>query len=87
MWLLKARKEMLVTFLDEAGIEHDGDGGVEDLPDDLEADKVKAAVDKLLSDHPAGEVALYLHLFQMQRSDGWSAIADVLESDKRVKLA
>ena len=87
MWLLKARKEMLVTFLDEAGVEHDGDGGVEELPEDLEADKVKAAVDKLLSAHPSEEVALYLHLFQLQRLDGWSAIADVLENDERVKLS
>lgn len=87
MWLLKARKEMLVTFLGEAGIEHDGEGGVDELPDDLEADKVKAAVDKLLSEYPGEEVAIYLHLFQLQRLDGWPAIADVLENDDRVKLA
>ena len=87
MWLLKARKEMLVTFLDEAGIAHDGDGGVDDLPEELDGVKVKAAVDKLLAGHPAEEVALYLHLFQQQRSEGWPEIAEVLENDERIRLA
>lgn len=87
MWLLKARKEMLITFLDEAKIEHDGEGGVEDLPEELDAELAKAAIEKLLEEHPAEEVTLYLHLFQLQRSDGWKAIADALENDERLKLA
>ncbi len=87
MWLLKARQEMLVTFLDEAGVEHDGEGGVDDLPEELDADKVKAAVEALLAAHPSEEVALYLHVFQMQRSEGWPEITDILENDERVTLA
>ena len=60
---------------------------MEELPDDLEADKVKEAVDKLLAAYPGEEVTLYLHLFQLQRSKGWEAIADILENDKRLQLS
>ncbi len=86
VWLMKGNQEMLVKFLDEMKISHDGEGSVEDLPDELDADALKDAVEKLLADHPPGAVAIYLHVFRAQRSDGWPALNELLESDERLKL-
>ncbi len=87
VWLLKAKKEMLVSFLDGMGIEHDGEGSVEELPEDLDADKLSGAIDALLEKHPADAVTVYLHLFQSQRPGGWESLAALLEGDERLSLA
>ncbi|QQL45186.1 hypothetical protein [Sulfuriroseicoccus oceanibius] len=86
VWLMRARSEMLVKFLDAAGISHDGEGAIDDLPETLEAEKVKAGVDALLADYPGEEVAVYLHVFQGQTNDGWPELATVLAEDERLKL-
>lgn len=86
VWLLKSRQEMLVQFLDALGIEHDEDGSVEDLPDNLDGDKLAGAVDALLAEFPAPEVTIYLHMFQHQTDDGWPALAEILDSDARLSL-
>ncbi|MDG2125437.1 MAG: hypothetical protein P8J87_17165 [Verrucomicrobiales bacterium] len=85
VWLMRARGGMLVEFLDAAEVEHDGEGGVDDLPERLEADKVRVAVDTLLEKYPAEEVALYLQLFQRQTENGWPEIAAELESREVLK--
>jgi len=87
VWLLKAKKEMLVDFLDAVGIEHDGDGAVEDLPEEFDADKLKAGIDKILADHSADAAKIYLHLFQTQRTEGWDELGKVLEEDERLAFA
>lgn len=71
VWLLRERSAMLVTFLDALGIEHDGKGGVEDLPRELDSAKLREAVAKLEVEYPIEEVRLYLHLFQRQQQGGW----------------
>ena len=86
VWLLKAKKEMLVGFLDEAGIEHDGEGSVDDLPDEFEEGKLESAVEKILADNPADAVKLYLYLFQTQRPGGWDQLTKLLEEDERLAL-
>ena len=85
-WLMKARSDLLVAFLDELGVEHDGSGAVEELPKELDGTKVKSAVDRLLEQYPAEEVTIYLHMFQMQEADGWDEIADILANDSRLHL-
>ena len=48
IWLLKAKTDMLTSFLDKLGIEHDGEGSVEgDLPNELDGAKL---LKKLLKD-------------------------------------
>lgn len=84
VWLLKAKKEMLIMFVDDLGIERDEDGAVEDLPETIEEDKLKPAIDHLLEHYPAPLVTLYLRVFQIQRPEGWPAIAEALESDDRL---
>ncbi len=86
LWLLKGKVDMLTAFLDATGIQHDGKGQVDDLPEELTTEQVEAGVDAMLKTHPAEEVALYLNLFQLQRPGGWSAISEVLEKRTEVKL-
>jgi hypothetical protein len=86
LWLLKGKEKMIVDFLDAAGIKHDGKGQVDDLPETLDAKQVKDGIDAMLKNHPGEHVALYLQVFQLQRSEGWPAIAEALEKRKELKL-
>ena len=86
IWLLKGQPTMLTTFLDAAGISHDGKGEVEELPDDIPADKAEAAVAALLKEFPVKQVALYLHMFQMQRPDGWEHLTTAIAANPDLKL-
>jgi len=86
IWLLKARRPMLVTFLDAVGITHDDKGQVEDLPDEIPEDNAAAGIQALLAAHPAAEAALYLHMFQLQRPGGWDGLAKALAACTEVQL-
>lgn len=85
-WLMKARPEMLKQFLDRVGVEHDGEGAVDDLPDSLDADNVHAAVAGLLESFSSQDVAIYLHMFQRQSPGGWPALQQAIERDPRLSL-
>ena len=87
VWLLKSKKDMLIKFLDEVGIEHDGEGSVDELPEELDADKLKTAVDALLGEYSPDTVKVYLHLFQSQRPGGWESLGNLLEGDERLAFA
>ena len=87
LWLLKAKENMIVSFLDAAGIKHDGKGQVDDLPEELSAKQVKEGIEAMLKDHPGEHVSLYLHVFQLQRKDGWPEVAKALEKNEELKLA
>lgn len=70
------------------GIEHDGKGSVEaELPEELDGDKSKEAIDALLAKFDAKLVTAYLHVFNLQKDGGWDCITSALESDDRLKLA
>src|SRR5580704_7942050 len=71
LWLLKAKVSMLTAFLDAVEVKHDGKGQVDDLPDELDKDKVDAGIDAMLKDNSPKEVAIYLNLFQKQKIGGW----------------
>ena len=87
VWLLKAKKDMLIGFLDQLGIEHDGEGSVEgDLPEKLDKNKLKKAVDEMLESHAEEEVKIYLYLFQSQRSGGWNELNELIDSDERLSF-
>jgi hypothetical protein len=86
LWLLKAKVGMLTAFLDAVEVKHDGKGQVDDLPDDLDKDKVSAGIDAMLKDNSPKEVAIYLNLFQKQKAGGWPAITEALEKRKELKL-
>lgn len=87
IWLMKGRSAMLVTFLDNLGIPHDGNGGIEaDTPSTLDPEKVKAGVEALLTAHPATEVAIYLNLFQLQQTGGWPELQAVIDAKPELQL-
>lgn len=86
MWLMGEQSALLCDFLDALGIAHDERGGIEELPSSPPADKLRAAVDTVLSKHPAGTVAVYLQSFQSMDIAGWPALAEILESDERLRL-
>lgn len=87
LWLLKTQGEMLTSFLDLAGVAHDGKGGIDDLPEALDEEKLTAAIDQTLEKYPADHVKLYLHVFQLQKPGGWEELRKALESDDRLKFA
>jgi hypothetical protein len=87
IWLLKGQSQMLVTFLDAAGIAHNGEGEVEELPEDIAEDNAEAGVAALLAAYPEKNVALYLHMFQMQKPEGFSGISAVIEKRPELKLS
>lgn len=87
LWFMKGQEEILVTFCDAMEIEHDGKGSVEgEIPDTLDADKLKVAVEALLEKHDAKLVTAYLQVFNMQTEGGWDSVTAILESDDRLKL-
>jgi hypothetical protein len=86
LWLLKAKEQMIVAFLDAAGIKHDGKGQVDELPETLSDKQVKEGIEAMLKDHPAEHVSLYLHVFQLQQKDGWPEVAKALETNAELKL-
>ncbi len=86
IWLLKGKTAMLIAFLNAAEIKHDGEGQVDDLPEEIDAKNVKAGVDAILKDNTPAEVAIYLHLFQRQKEGGWPAIANELEKRDELKM-
>ena len=85
-WFMKAHSEVLAKFCDEAGIEHDGQGTVSGaLPETLEDEKVAKAVDVLFDSFNPKLITLYLHVFNIQRIDGWPKLTEILSSDERLE--
>jgi hypothetical protein len=78
IWLLKGNKDMLIAFLNGLEIEHDGEGAAEDIPEEIDGKKLKQTVDKLIADYDAERVKIYLHMFQMQKAEGWPEITDLI---------
>lgn len=86
IWLLKGKPEMLGTFLDAIGVEHENGEVKTDLPDDIDATQAEKGIDALLKSYPAKHVALYLHIFQMQKEGGWPGIAGALDAHPELQL-
>ena len=86
LWLLKAHRDLIIQFLGEMEIEHDGEGGVDDLPEKLDEGKLETAVDGLFEKFPPEVVTIYLHVFQMQTPEGWSELEDLLGKDERLTI-
>ncbi|MGA0900828.1 MAG: hypothetical protein ACO3SO_10530 [Luteolibacter sp.] len=86
LWLMGGQKQMLSTFCDIMGIEHEEGTVNGDLPDTMEAGKIDNAVEMLIEEHDPQLVAVYLVCFNQQRPGGWPELTAKLESDERLKL-
>jgi len=84
-WLVKKQTAMLEDYLNTLGIANDK-GTVEDLPEKMDDEKLKAAVDGLLTKYPAEAVAVYLHAFNAMNGANWENLNKMLESDARLQL-
>lgn len=84
-WLLKGRKQLLVDFLNALGIEHE-DGIVDDLPETMDDETLRGAIDKILADYPQEVVAVYLNAFNGINETNWPSLDKMLDSDSRLQL-
>ena len=84
-WLLKQHTQLLCEFLDHLKIAHD-QGVVENLPDSVDAESLKAAVDQLLANYRPEIVALYLTAFNELNESRWASLDTLLQSDPRLSL-
>lgn len=87
IWLLKSQGTMLITFLDAVGIQHDGKGQVDELPEEISEEKATEGIQALLALYPPQQVALYLYMFQLQRTEGWAGLTAAIEKTESIKLA
>ena len=84
-WLVKNQQALLVDFLTALGIPHQK-GVVEDLPEKIEDDALRNAVDLLLGKHSPEVVALYLRAFNDMNEANWPNLQRLLAEDARLKL-
>ena len=86
MWLMGSQASLLCDFLDALGIEHDEHGGIDALPETPDPEKLRAAVETVLTKHPAEIVAVYLQSFQTMDIAGWPVLGELLAQDARLHL-
>ncbi len=87
-YLMAGQQSLLAMFCDGMGIPHDGKGSVVgDLPKNLDAARLDTTIDRLIDIFDPVLLTVYLHCFNMQAPEGWSALSDKLASDTRLKLA
>lgn len=87
VYFMQGQQALLVAFCDAMGIEHDGKGSVDGaLPETLDTDKLKAAIDTLLESFDSHLVSLYLRIFNLQTQNGWENLTEILASDERLQF-
>jgi hypothetical protein len=72
---LTHRKEMLVAFLDTAGIPHK-EGVLAEEAENItpDAEKIKSAVEAIRAKFPATDVDMYIEILYLQDPQYWSAL-------------
>lgn len=86
VWLIRKHRNMLVDFLNDLDIAHNGHGIVDVLPDTLDDEKLAKAVNRLFEKYSPGVASVYLQMFQLQRDKGWDNLSKVLAEDPRVTV-
>ena len=84
-WLLKSEKAMVVDFLDVLGIPHE-EGVVEEFPETVDDDQLKAGIEKLLANHPHEKVAVYLNAVEATSGVAWPNLGRLLEEEPRLQI-
>jgi len=84
-WLVKNQPALLAGFLDALHIPHEK-GVVENLPEKIDDNDLKNAVDSLLGQHPPEIVGLYLHAFNDMNEANWPNLKKLLDEDVRLML-
>jgi len=84
-WLLKNQNAMLCDFLNSLGIPHK-EGTVEELPEQMPDEQLRAAVDGLLAKFPAESVAVYLNAFYCMNDAQWPGLEALIKNDARLQF-
>jgi hypothetical protein len=84
-WLVKKERTMLVDFLNALAIPNN-EGVVDDLPKTVEDEKLKAAIETLLTKYRPEAVAVYLNAFNDMNEAHWANLKTMLEGDPRLQL-
>jgi hypothetical protein len=85
-WLMKNEQGMLVDFLNALEIEHK-EGAVDNLPETIDDEKLKAAIEVLMGKYNKEKVTVYLHAFDEMNEVSWPNLKSILEADSRLQLA
>jgi hypothetical protein len=85
-WILRCQSAMVLAFLDQLDIAHNGEGIIEDTPAEPNAARVDAAVAFLLANFPAEAAAIYLHLFSSMDPEGWKHLRHLLSTHPELQL-
>lgn len=85
-WLVKAQGAMLADFLDGLGIQHEK-GVVEEFPDSVPDDRLKSAVEGLLTRHRRECVVVYLNAISATSGVTWKNLDALLQDDARLQIA
>ncbi len=85
-WLLGQRREMIITFLDACGLEHEN-AILESITSEPAEPTLRAAIDQLFADNPAVAARVYLHVFQPTDDETWPTLDRLLVEDPRLALS
>lgn len=78
-WLGQTQEAMMVAFLDQLGIKHDGHGYAEGFPENVDAAPLKKAVEALYGAFPEEKVNVYLGVMERISGVQWPALAPLLK--------
>lgn len=84
-WLVKNQHALLADFLNALNIPHEK-GVVENLPETIDDNSLKSAVDSLVAKHPPEIVGLYLRAFNDMNEANWPHLKKLLDEDIRLML-
>jgi hypothetical protein len=85
-WVLRGRRDMVLQFLRDLDIVHDGEGIIQTTPDEPAQEAVEAAVNNLLANFPPTHATVYLHLFASMEDEGWPHLRHLLATEPRLQL-
>jgi len=85
-WLLNGKRELILQFLQDLDIEHDGEGVIEKTPGEPAPALVDRAVEHLLENFSAPEVAIYLTMFVQMDPTGWPHLREILATRPELQL-
>jgi hypothetical protein len=86
-WILRGNSAMVLQFLKDLNIEHDGEGIIETTPAEPASDVVDMAVNNLLASFPDATVVVYLNLFAGMDDGGWPHLRNLIKEDPRLQMA
>lgn len=86
-WLLATQAPMLIEFLDQTGIRHDGRGCADQFPAKPPPSAIiRHAVKTILDHHPRESVIVYLHAFNGMPDTRWPELDAILKDDPNLQF-